>query len=432
MEKPATITSAQCAELLRLAKTHERFFMEATWTRFFPLVRSMASAVHSGEIGHPHTLWADFSDPKYPPPARIWDRDQAGGGWMEAGTYLLMFALVLLYLHPSNERVPPVVAAASMTFRSAPGFDPAGTDESVVAILQFPKLGARAILSVNLAVAGDRGLTLQGSTGQIIMKDRCIGRPESYVVRTMLDEKPRYEFETRDEERKFELKGRGSVMCPYRHIVRKGSQANNHLTSNHTPLSFSMGMEADACARCIRDGQLECDVVRWEDSLLSMKVGVLVQQGDVCLPSQSTLTNNDDSPFFIFIFFYFYLYFFLVSSWIFVHRSWKKCWRKRASCSPTKSSRCKNVRMQECKNVRPPTAPRQTEIGTTVCDPHHDFAQIVCEARPFDLARVPLRCARFERTMPCLNLARDLARCSDPGVRPVTTHIQLKPARPKR
>ena len=65
-EKPVTINQAELRALIPLANEKKRFFMEAMWTRFQPLVRELKSIVEGkdgeeGSLGRPEVLHADLS-----------------------------------------------------------------------------------------------------------------------------------------------------------------------------------------------------------------------------------------------------------------------------------------------------------------------------------------------------------------------------------
>ncbi len=61
VEKPFTVTAAETADLIALARERGLFAMEAMWTRFSPLVREVAGLVRDGarragggpRAGHP-------------------------------------------------------------------------------------------------------------------------------------------------------------------------------------------------------------------------------------------------------------------------------------------------------------------------------------------------------------------------------------------
>lgn len=50
-EKPLTVTAGQAAKLVDMARAKKVFFMEAVWTRFFPLSIRVRELIASGEIG---------------------------------------------------------------------------------------------------------------------------------------------------------------------------------------------------------------------------------------------------------------------------------------------------------------------------------------------------------------------------------------------
>jgi len=97
-EKPAAVNGADFAEMAACAKKNNVFFMEAVWTRFFPLWEKVHEVIDSGEIGAVHMLKADLSSSTaiYPDcPTRLIDPNAAGGGLLDVGVYSLNFAGII-------------------------------------------------------------------------------------------------------------------------------------------------------------------------------------------------------------------------------------------------------------------------------------------------------------------------------------------------
>ena len=61
-EKPVTSNAAELRSLISIARERNKFFMEAMWTRFQPLVNDLKRIVEEGTLGDPVVLHADLSE----------------------------------------------------------------------------------------------------------------------------------------------------------------------------------------------------------------------------------------------------------------------------------------------------------------------------------------------------------------------------------
>lgn len=64
-EKALTVTASQTKKLFEAAKAKNVFFMEAVWTRYFPLSIKVRELIQSGAIG---TVYRTFGKPTLPWP----------------------------------------------------------------------------------------------------------------------------------------------------------------------------------------------------------------------------------------------------------------------------------------------------------------------------------------------------------------------------
>ncbi|MCD8045317.1 MAG: Gfo/Idh/MocA family oxidoreductase [Clostridiales bacterium] len=94
VEKPAAVNAADLGEMLDCAKRNHVFFMEAIWTRFFPLMRVLKAEIGRGTIGEVRDLQSSFSFrvPADHKESRLLNPDLAGGGLLDVGVYNLHFA----------------------------------------------------------------------------------------------------------------------------------------------------------------------------------------------------------------------------------------------------------------------------------------------------------------------------------------------------
>ena len=59
-EKPLTLSAADTAELVRVARDKNIFLCEGLWTRFFPAMKKVSDVISSGEIGTVVNVQGDF------------------------------------------------------------------------------------------------------------------------------------------------------------------------------------------------------------------------------------------------------------------------------------------------------------------------------------------------------------------------------------
>lgn len=93
-EKPAAVNAASLERMLRCAQKTHTFFMEAVWTRFFPLMAELQHLLRADGIGQPRMVQAAFSSrvEQFPDGSRLIDPALAGGGLLDVGVYPLHFA----------------------------------------------------------------------------------------------------------------------------------------------------------------------------------------------------------------------------------------------------------------------------------------------------------------------------------------------------
>lgn len=62
-EKALTVTASQTRKLLDTAREKNVFFMEAVWTRFFPLSIKIRELIKAGTIGNVYRTFGMFLSP---------------------------------------------------------------------------------------------------------------------------------------------------------------------------------------------------------------------------------------------------------------------------------------------------------------------------------------------------------------------------------
>ncbi|OIW27941.1 NAD(P)-binding protein [Coniochaeta ligniaria NRRL 30616] len=277
-EKALTVTASQARKLVDTARAKNLFFMEAVWTRYFPLSIKVRELLQSGVIGPVYRVIADLSFNKDLPGGRVdfddshrmVNLDLAGGALLDLGIYSLTWLFQTLYhLQPEEDKEAPKVVAAVNKYEYT------GADETTSMILQFPKHKSMGIGLTSLRVGtdvdglntGGPAIRIQGSGGEIQVTGPAF-RPLQYkVIR-------------KDEPGKVEV-----VDCP---IPEDPERKWGH----------GMFWEADECARCVRDGKKESATLPWSESVVIMEtMEEVLRQGDVKYPELITTDVFDpESP----------------------------------------------------------------------------------------------------------------------------------------
>jgi predicted dehydrogenase len=258
-EKALTVNAAQAKKLVETAKAKNLFFMEAVWTRYFPISIKIRELVTSGAIGQVHRVFSDLSFGEaaedgglnFPDENRMVNMDLAGGALLDLGIYALTWVYQILYHCQTKPREAPKVVAAINKYAKT------GADEMTSIILQWEKNKSMGIATTNMRVAtqpedgstyiSGPAVRIQGTKGEIQVFGP-IYRPTRYriikVGAKLGEEEDVYCAIPKDKER----------------------PGNNGEGWGH-----GMFWEADEAARCIRDGKLESETLSWDESVLIME-----------------------------------------------------------------------------------------------------------------------------------------------------------------
>ncbi|XP_077999529.1 trans-1,2-dihydrobenzene-1,2-diol dehydrogenase-like [Glandiceps talaboti] len=123
-EKPGGVNSKEVSEVIALAKEKNVFFMEAIWSRHFPIYDEIRSIVSSGRIGQVKMIMANIGFSELINVPRIAKPEHAGGGILDVGIYPVQL-VVMLY---GNEK--PLITTKGFLSEQ-------GVDETAIAILQY-------------------------------------------------------------------------------------------------------------------------------------------------------------------------------------------------------------------------------------------------------------------------------------------------------
>ncbi|NMP32845.1 Gfo/Idh/MocA family oxidoreductase [Thalassotalea sp. M1531] len=156
-EKPVTISSAQCQELSKLAKSQGVFLMEAMWTYFLPAIQQAKRWVDAGRIGNLKHVKADFGYPMpYSPETRVYNKALAGGCLLDMGIYPIAIAGYFL----NNVNADWYVSAE---------FAPNGVENDVIMLADFG--GKKATLATSFQCKLNNYAYIIGDKGYIAIHD---------------------------------------------------------------------------------------------------------------------------------------------------------------------------------------------------------------------------------------------------------------------
>lgn len=166
-EKPLAMNSTEVKELIAAARKYKVFFMEAMWSRYFPVYDQIRSLLSQKAIGDVKVVRAEFGSNQYHVPRAV-GKELGGGALLDIGCYCLQFALMVF-----NGEKPESVTAKGFLYET-------GVDETVTIILQYS--GKRqAILTCTIMVAMPNQAAICGSTGMIQIPS-CMWCPTSVIL----------------------------------------------------------------------------------------------------------------------------------------------------------------------------------------------------------------------------------------------------------
>lgn len=102
-EKPVTINRKEVDKIISCAKENNTFFMEAMWTRFFPVMRKVREWLDDGLIGDVRHIEADFGfNVPWNPEGRLLNINLGGGSLLDACVYPIAMAQMVFKQKPEK------------------------------------------------------------------------------------------------------------------------------------------------------------------------------------------------------------------------------------------------------------------------------------------------------------------------------------------
>ncbi|MBM7519105.1 Gfo/Idh/MocA family protein [Nocardioides nitrophenolicus] len=179
-EKPLTLRASDAEELVRLAREHDRFLMEAMWTACHPVIRQLRRELASGRFGTPRHLAAELGfRVDAPPTDRLLAPELGGGALLDMGVYPLTLAHLLL--------------GEAEELRAVGVVTDGGVDLDLAIAGRYPG-GAIASLHASMTSWSSRAAALATDLGRIELEGDFhhptaavftpVGRPDQRVVLT--------------------------------------------------------------------------------------------------------------------------------------------------------------------------------------------------------------------------------------------------------
>lgn len=243
-EKAFAINAAEARQVFEAAAEKGVFVMEAMWTRFFPLTKSLQQLLHTEKvIGDVKRVFCDFGLRQdiaaLPADSRLKNPALGAGSLLDIGIYSLTWGL--LGLGQKTEK-PKVVASQHLVD---------GVDVASSMILSFPAQGQQGILTSTTFTKTPRSFCrIEGTKGVVVVEGSAAPAPTSFTVHLDGNEEPK-KFE-------FERTGKGFYW------------------------------EADAVAVDIARGRTESEVMPWAETIRVLEIlDEVRRQGGARFPQEA-------------------------------------------------------------------------------------------------------------------------------------------------
>jgi len=176
-EKPLGMNSKQVKEMIELARQKGVFFMEAFWSRFFPIYDEIRSALNDGRIGEPKFFQGNFGNcvPKEEL-ARIFKKGLGGSSVADFGCYLVQLSTLVF----GGQRPEKVIAIGKLNGEGVDVMDCVTLKYKNDAVAQL-MISAEVNMAHRVQVFGTKGYfelpTSLNSPAKVIINGKPIEHP---------------------------------------------------------------------------------------------------------------------------------------------------------------------------------------------------------------------------------------------------------------
>ena len=231
-EKPFAMNSEEAEEVLDAAKEKGVFIMEAMWTRFFPLMKSIQKVLHEEKkLGTIYRSFCDFGldidIPSLPEKSRYKDPALGAGSLLDIGIYSLTWGLTTLSDKVGDVAEEPDVNSSQTIAH--------GVDVASQMLLHYRSNGRQGICTstTNYPCRHDFA-RIEGSKGHIIVHGSAPSTPDSFTFHPKDGGK--------EERYSFDKPGRGFYW------------------------------EADAVAQDLKAGRKQNETMPWAETLRALRI----------------------------------------------------------------------------------------------------------------------------------------------------------------
>lgn len=220
-EKPLAINAEQARRMVRTASEEKLFLMEAMWMRFNPTIARVRSWLEDGRIGEVKLVYADFGiTGDWDPAGRMLNPELGGGALLDLGVYPISLASMVFGQKPSE-------------IRGLMHFTDTGVDEISSIILSYDD-GRHAVLSCALSAQTPKQAYIIGTKGTILVHSPFFVTTKATCT---ISDGPAETFE---------------------HPWQNGRTGYTY--------------QAEAVMECLREGQMQSDLMPLSESLEIMEV----------------------------------------------------------------------------------------------------------------------------------------------------------------
>jgi len=159
-EKPLTLSTADAEEMVRLAREHDRFLMEAMWSACHPTIGALRRRLAAGEFGTPRHFHAELGFLVHAEPGdRMVDPALGASALLDMGVYPLTVAHLLFGEAEALQAVGDTQSTPGGTF-----------DRDVAMVGRYPG-GVLATMTASITSWSSRAAAVATDRGRIDLDD---------------------------------------------------------------------------------------------------------------------------------------------------------------------------------------------------------------------------------------------------------------------